>query len=320
MSPAPTSTQNKPHSELERRLERELEQLTRWRGRLAQLLMGLGFVLLFSLADALIWGRDSEQAPLRLLVGTSAPERGRLPPTAQRLEQVQLRSPSPELTLTLDQLSPDFWLGLPLWKGKVHASPHLPPGTYFVILEGPAQHPDGAASSTPVPQAQRQTRLEVQVFATAAALQAASPSWWRRQTGVAPGWWALWSGSLLVLGAAGVMRLSHARTRALERAGRAEIFRAEVQPEGLRLWFGLGTSHGLQVGERLLLRVGPEQVLGELQLLTCEPESASALWAGSPASLERFLPVILSEGQVQRLTPGAGDGTASPSHIGAEHV
>ncbi|MFM7204160.1 MAG: hypothetical protein ACKO6N_25550 [Myxococcota bacterium] len=297
-----------------------LERLTRTRERLAQLLMGLGIFFLFTLVDVLILGRDSEQAPLRLVVGTSAAQRGRMPLTATRLEEVRVLSPSPALQLRLEKVARDFWLGLPQWQGEVRAAVSLPPGAYVFVLEGPETSSDANTAGTPWPLDQRQVRLEVHVFASEQALQAAEPSWLKRQSGLAPGWFSLLSGAGLLLGAAGVMQLSRLRAQALERVGKAEIFRVELKPEGLELWFGLGTVHGLQPGERLWLRAGSEQVLAELVVQVLEAEVASALWPGTPASLEKWHPVLLAEGLVQRRLSWMENAAEPSSHKGTEHV
>lgn len=315
-----TSPESTSSAASERLHTTKLERLTRTRERLAQLLMGLGIFFLFTLVDVLILGRDSEQAPIRLVLGTSAAQRGRMPLTATRLEEVRVVSPSPALQLGLEKLARDFWLGLPQWQGVVRAETPLNPGTYVVLLEGPETPADAHVDGTPWPLEQRQVRLEVHVFASEQTLQAAEPSWLKRQSGLAPGWFSLFSGLGLLLGALGVMRLSRLRAQALERAGKAEIFRVELKPEGLELWFGLGTVHGLQPGERLWLRAGSEHVLAELVVRVSEAEIASALWPGSPASLEKWRPVLLAEGLVQRRLSWMQNAAEPSSHKGTEHV
>ena len=219
-----------------------LPQALIWRNVLGKL--GMLFFLLASLAvlDGVIAKFFEPTNVFHLLPGDEAAVNGPLPENIKKTEELTYSSDLPHLTLVFDSIHSGYFLGGNMWRGRLLVGREAAPGKYVVMVR-PRDYP----AEKPAYQ------LRVVLHADAGSQRRSFHSFLKRQTGRSPYLFAVLLLPGIVFSWGAVWLLSR-RIDALEAAaGLAEIYHVQRQEGVLRLTFGLGHRHGLQVGDRVAI-------------------------------------------------------------------
>ncbi len=241
--------------------------LAAWRNLAAWLGAASLFLMLACLMDGTQAGGRKDPSVSELLPGQSLKISGNMPPGAEKLEHLLLKSGAPELGLRLEETYSGFWLGGQLWRAEVSAPATLAPGDYPVSLS--------ARNETSPKFTQHFT---MRVFPDQRALDQASLSLSTRTLGVSP--FAL-ATALLPLGVAfGVAStlLSRRLAAALHAEGLGQVVRVQKTDDGLLASFTLGSRDGLAQGDAVEFLSQD----GKTVLLTAQVATVRAADADSP--------------------------------------
>lgn len=226
----------------------------------------LFFLLTFlALLDGLIGNFHEPTTLIKLLPGLSAYIDGTLQEEVSGVQELTYFSDSDLLTLTFATVHKGYFLGTPLWRGQITASPQIPPGEYHLAVV-PRRHKTARPPS-----------FRIVVFPDALSLQHSSKSLIRRYSGFSP--WAAAAvclpGILLAFGA--VFFLALKRDRLLAQKGKAEIYRVLRRDGSFEVHFGLGTEHGLQAGLELQVYNVRGKSVGLARVEKATPKDAIAV-------------------------------------------
>lgn len=225
------------------------QSLAAWR-RLAGLLGGgIFFLVLACLVDGMISGGLKDPFLFEVLPGQSVKLSKPMPNGAERLEDLQLRTSDPRISVRLEEIYSGFWMGGALWRAEARLDQGIPNGEYTVSTF----YQNGTASSPP-------QAFTLRVYPSAQAILAASNSLTTRLLGLAPYFLAICLLPLALVPMAACFLLSRRITEALHAAHMADVYRAmaappgspkdapEGAPVGQRIFFCPGEGHGLLPG------------------------------------------------------------------------
>ena len=228
-------------------------------GRLAAVCC-LGAAL--ALGDGLIAGAGDAARPIALTAGDTVRLTGPLPAGVTSPNELTGITDAPGLSFRATGLFADFWLGRPMWRGRLRAEARAAPGTTVLTLTGPTG------------QAQR---LPVRIFADQAALDAAAPSRVRRLTGRSPFGVAAFLFGWAVLAGLGVARTGHRLEAVWREQGMAAVYRTRTTARGQRIAFGLGSDQGVHPGATVCIRAADGRPLATATVIRCTAGDAVAL-------------------------------------------
>ncbi|MDI6853055.1 MAG: hypothetical protein QME75_05555 [Deltaproteobacteria bacterium] len=177
-----------------------------------------------------------------VLPGAVAEINGPLPESVKQVEALAYISNSPNLKIEFETLHSGYFLGGNMWRGRLVVSPDTPPGKYVLAV----RLPEGSAEKPPPP-------YGVVVFADQLSLRKNSRSLLLRHTGLSPWLAAGFFIPFLLVNLLVVFRYSRRIEGLLAEKGLAEIYKV-VKGEGFYiLAFGLGTEHGLTLGQEFAI-------------------------------------------------------------------
>jgi len=152
--------------------------------------------------------------------------------------------------LVIDSLQTGFWLGRPMWRGRILVSTETQPGQYEIVLFTQKGGKENSVNS-----------FRIRVFRDEAGLRKASASYIRRYLGISPWWAAPFFFLLIVLMFGAVFFLSRKREGLLAKDGKAEVYRVLKGEASCMVYFGLGSRQGIHPGTSVtLLNVGGERI------------------------------------------------------------
>jgi hypothetical protein len=199
------------------------------------------FVLvLFSLLDGIIAGGRKDPNLNEVLPGQSIKLSGPMPRDTERLDELFLRANTPALALKLEEIHSGFWLGGQQWQAEATFAADIPAGDYLVSLS--------ARNETSAKMTQTFT---MRIYPSAQALSDSSLSLITSVLGFNPFLLALCSLPFGVVFGVASTYLSRTITQDLRGQGISQVFRVQKTPEGLRVFFFLGSQNGLSTGDEL---------------------------------------------------------------------
>lgn len=233
-----------------------LETVNRWRSWLGKAAAICFILFLASAADGLVLRIREPENLFRLIPGGSVKINGPVREGIKDVGELTTTSDSPKLQLSFEAIAPGFWLGGTLWRGILTAQPGIAPGEYRLIVHLRQDSPNTKGLPT----------YRINVYMDQMALQRSSPSLIMRMFGFSP--WLLLAVflPLTVVLTCLVFLLSHKRDKLLEDEGKAEIYWLASKDEMWLVAFGLGTRHGVQVGDYLWLTNEEGEPLGKIKV------------------------------------------------------
>jgi hypothetical protein len=198
------------------------------------------------------------------LAGEAIHVNGPCSPGIQDVSQLTYQSTSDGIRLRFEALQSGFWLGGSMWRGLLELSKDLRPGEYGVVVR-PQDIPDEKPFGLFV----------IKVFPNEGALQQVSRSLIRRHFGISP--WLFFSVSIgfTALAFALVFGMSQKREALMAAMGRAEIYRVAKAEGFYEIAFGLGTVHGIRVGDSLAILNRRGERVGQVTVTESFEQDAS---------------------------------------------
>lgn len=159
-----------------------------------------------------------------------------------KVEDLTYVSSSNFIQLSINEIYSGFWFGGTEWSGTLTVSHHIEPGEYRLTV-------------FPKVQESQKPPLFFQIFVhrDQLSLRQSSTSMIQRYIGI-PSWWVI-SFFFFLTGLAllTVFHLSKKVERLMAKEGEAEVFWMRTGLVGYEIAFGLGTKHGVKIGDRLPL-------------------------------------------------------------------
>jgi hypothetical protein len=213
-------------------------------------------LLLLSLADLLQSSARQQGQDVRLIPGRPQPAAALLqldkPATADLRRHLVADTRETDWKLEVHDISTDYWLGRPQWRGTVDVAPGTPPGRRTLILE--EEGLDGRSE---------RARLEVQVLASEEDDRRTHPAFSMRILGLSPQLLMIFSLVALGLCTGGLIQAGRKRRHLLLEAGLVEVYQATRVDGGLQLTFDPAHTSRLTPGQtRVVSELG--EVLGTL--------------------------------------------------------
>lgn len=241
-------------------------RLLRLRGLIGWLTMALCLSAVLCLVDSFVDSFHTGPTTFSMLAGGQENLTGPMPKDAEKAEDLHFAVSRPDVRLTITTETQGFWFGNRMWRCSVQAAPDAAPGSAIVTLRGPDDPADKPAQT-----------FTLHIFSDQRALDAASFSRVRRLSGLSP--MPLAGVCVLLALAPGtwVFFLSRRIETLRAREGRAEIYKLTRTPDGLHVTFGLGSSHGLTVGELMTVRDKTGAAVARAKVVRCASAEADAL-------------------------------------------
>jgi hypothetical protein len=159
------------------------------------------------------------------------------------VSELTYESSSDGIGLRFEAMQAGFWLGGTLWRGLLVLNRELAPGEYRVTVR-PKNIPGDKPFSI----------FSIKVFPNIETLHRASNSFVQRVLSLSP-----WLVSAIFMGLTGlafatVYGISEKRDGLMASEGLAEIYRVAKGEEAIEVAFGLGSAHGVHMGDSLILQ------------------------------------------------------------------
>ena len=218
------------------------------------------------LVDSLVSRFSGKFNVIHIVTGQTEVLTGVLPEGAEQREDLTFVCREPGIRMDFEEVFTGFWLGYPMWRGVLSASPASGPGEYSIFVESVSRRlaPNPALT------------FEVRVYPDSRTMRKSHGPLVSRYLGFSA-WNAMW---LLFPTLVGVILfnylLSNRMARAMARMGMAEIFMARHVPEGFHIAFSLGTRHGVMVGQTVDILDSEEKWIGEAFIRETGPEDSIA--------------------------------------------
>ncbi len=247
----------------------QLQQARRWRRLIGKIGMLCFFLALVAVLDGLVAKFFEPTNVFQVLPGEEVAVNGPLPETIKQPEQLTYSSDPPGLTVTFDTIHSGYFLGGNMWRGRLAVGADQRPGKYTVSIRPRDYPPDKPAYL-----------LRVVVHPDVRSQRSTYYSWLRRHTGYSPYLFALALLPGIGFAFAALFFLGR-RIDALEAAqGLAEIYYAKRQEGIWQLSFGMGSHHGVTVGERIQVVDAQGNYIGSGQVTEVTDTDATAQVAG----------------------------------------
>lgn len=168
----------------------------------------IGVIFLISAMDTFVSGHLGPRNTIRVLAGTRQPVSGDLNQPVRRIFDMQYQLDMPGSELIVEEVKGRFW------RGTLTVPPTLPEGVYTFKAHG-------GKISDPAEEAV----FRIAVFASISAMNASSPSLFRRTLGIAPWWISVGALPLLMVSLALSFHLTTHRESLLTEQGLVPIIK-----------------------------------------------------------------------------------------------
>ena len=232
-----------------------LAQVSKWQSLLGKLAAACCLLAFLALFDGLISRFREPLNIFKVLPGETVYINGPLEEAVPDIQQLTVQSSSDQLVLTLEAVHKGYFLGGNMWRGLLAISPQIRPGEYTLTVGI-----RGKVSAHPLPP------YRIIVFPDIPSRQLSYKSLSGHYLGVSP--WLLFVMLLptVLVAFCGVFWLSQKRGKLLAQLGQAEVYRVARVEEKCVVSFGLGTTHGVQMGSRLVLLDDSGQMVGTVEV------------------------------------------------------
>jgi hypothetical protein len=202
---------------------------------------------------------------IHLVRGGSQQVTGILPDQVESTDDMLSVSETHLISIDFQEIFSGFWLGNPMWRGTIAASPDTVPGEYQIKIRGRSQLTFNPALI-----------YAVRVYLDELALQKSHGPFLKRHVGLLAG-----HASLILFPVIGLIvlfnyLLSGILEKRMASMGRAEIYMIKQIGNGHRFAFSLGTRQGVRVGEIVDILNGSETMITEAVVLETNPDNAIA--------------------------------------------
>lgn len=225
------------------------------------------FLVLGLLIDGMIAGGRKDPNLFDLTPGQTLNISDIMPRGTERLDELSLRSSSPDLAVRLTETFSGFWLGGTLWRAEATLPGHMPLGEHTVSM-----HYQNGTESNP------REVFTFRVHKDPASVQAAALSLCTRMFGISPYFLAALFLPLVIIPMVASFHLSRKINQALCAEGMSEIFRSMASPEGQRIFFSVGA--GRNVPENAPVQILDEKgqnILGAAVVFSVEKGEVEAI-------------------------------------------
>lgn len=179
---------------------------------------------------------------LNVLPGTSTKMNGPLEEKVKSVRDLTYESSSELIQLSIEDIYLGFWLGGMEWRGLLTVSPHITPGDYHLTVMPKIQ-------TSPKPP----LTFLIKVYQDELSLRKSSTSFIKRHSGISPWWVFAFFLSLTLLTVGIVLYLSTKIEHIMVKGGEAEVYWVKPGVAGIEIAFGMGSKHGIQLGDKLVL-------------------------------------------------------------------
>ncbi len=233
----------------------KLDQASQWRKLAGKAGAFFCLLMFIGVLDALIAQFRQPLNVLDVLPGTSVEINGPLEEKVRGIQELTYISSSDLIRLSFETTHSGFWFGGQMWRGLLTIRPHIEPGEYSLTVIPKGKTPQ---KSKPV--------FRIRVYQDLSSYRQGFKSLIQRYLGISPWWVAVFSFSLTALVFGMVFYLSQKIEYLMAQGGKAEVYRVKKGEAGYEIAFGLGTRHGVQPGNRLILLNESRQPIGTVEV------------------------------------------------------
>ncbi|MBF0233730.1 MAG: hypothetical protein HQK65_11935 [Desulfamplus sp.] len=184
-------------------------------------------------------------------------------------------SDSPNLTLLLDKdIFSSHWFGEDMWRGHLKANSSLRPGQYNIKIkfrDVSMIKPDDREK------VEKLSEYRVNVYSDAKAMRQSDLSLIKRFTAISPWLIAIVFFPIVLISGGLIFIISGRVDTEMANNGLAEIYRVSKHDEGLEVFFGLGSTHGVEPGEKMHLFNEKGDLVTEIVVENIGRETSSAV-------------------------------------------
>lgn len=245
-----------------------LDQASRWRNLAGKAGAFFCILMFIGVFDALIAQFRQPPNVLDVLPGTSIEINGSLAEKVRGIQELTYISSSDLIRLSFETTHAGFWFGGQMWRGLLMISPHIEPGEYSLTIIPRGKTPQKSSLV-----------FRINIYRDLSSHQQSFKSLIRRYLGIPPWWVAVFSLPLTALTFGMVFYLSQKTGYLMAQEGKAEVYRVKKGEAGYEIAFGLGTTHGVQPGSRLILLNESGQPVGTAEVREAS-ETDSVAMAG----------------------------------------
>lgn len=223
----------------------------------------IGVIFLVSAMDTFVSGHLDPKNMIRVVAGTRQPVSGDLNQPVRRISDMQYRLDMPGAELMVEEVKGRFW------RGTLTVPPALPEGVYTFKTFG-GKISDRADEAV----------YRITVFASISAMNASTPSLFRRTLGIAPWWISAGALPLLMVSLALSFHLTTRRESLLAKQGLAPILKLARRKDHWELAAALAQAHRVAAGhclevvdrnlqpvaQLMVTRIEDGQMLGRMDL------------------------------------------------------
>ena len=206
----------------------------------------IGIIFVVSAMDTFVSGHLDRKNMIRVVTGSRQPVSGDLNQPVRRISDVQYQLDMPGFELTVVEVKGRFW------RGMLTVPPDLPEGVYTLKASvGKGSDPSEA------------TVYPITVFTSIGAMNASSPSLFRRTLGIAPWWISAAALPLLAVSLALSFHLTTRRENLLMDQGLAPIIKMARRKDHWELAAAPARKHRVAAGNCLEVVDGNMQAVAQ---------------------------------------------------------
>jgi hypothetical protein len=219
-----------------------LNQASTLRKLVGKVCMLFCLVALLAVLDGLIAKSREPVDVFHVLPGEVVDINGPIPEDVKGPEALTYASDSQDLTVAFETTHSGYFLGGNMWRGRLAIGRNLPPGKYTITVRPKDAPPDNPGN-----------QIRVVVHPDPLSQRAASQSIIRSLTGKSP--YLVAAAFLPLIGITlGVVFLLSRRIEVLQaEVGLAEIYHVARNGGQYLVTFGLGTRHGVNLGDEIIV-------------------------------------------------------------------
>jgi len=245
-----------------------LKQATYLRKLCGIIIAVLFFMVLLSILDGFIAKFTSSINVLNLLPAQTAKLNGYLEDKSiKNPDRLNYTINSKFIKLNFIDFQTDYWFGSNMWRGVVTVDNSITSGIYDLKV-----YVKGETTLKPT------SVFKINVYKDHESYRKSFKSVIQRNLGISP-WWLTIGIFLLILPGCGVIfYLSNKIEYIMAQQGKAELYRVINVDNGMEIYFGLGTKHGIKAGMKFFLNDEKEHTIGIIEVSEASETDSCALW------------------------------------------
>ncbi|MBF0390485.1 MAG: hypothetical protein HQK71_10325 [Desulfamplus sp.] len=234
-------------------------------------------IAIIGILDTLISLYRKPANDLDIIAGRSLEVVGKVYGNSTNIRDIGFSLDSAGLSLIFDnKLFSGYWLGEDMWRAELKADSSLPPGRYKIKI---LFHDLSNIKPDDLIKVDKLSTYTVNVYSDAKALRQSDLSFIKRFTGISPWLISIVFFPIVLMSGALVFIISGKLETQMAQNGFAEVYRVIKHDNGFELFFGLGTNHGLTVGDKIKIMNESGETITEAVANNIGKENSSALAA-----------------------------------------